>query len=427
MEPPSSPPATPVPTQERLVALDLMRGIGVLGILLANVTAFGHVDIAYYWPGALPNGGNAADRWIWLVQFVAVDGKFRGLFTLLFGASLLLFVERARQSAGGDSAAVKLQVRRLILLALIGLAHFALLFRGDILFTYACGGLGALLFLRLPAERLLAIGLIWAVVGAGVQALAFLTPAMVEAGLSAAPPHVVEYYASFWQAQLEEASAQAAVLGQGSYADVLDYRLTEEAGLVAYYAQLALYETIPLILIGLALFRGHVMGRQADDGSVMLISRPAAVGLALAGLIANLAAGLWVMGQGFTPYVTQLAFFGLGPLANIPLLLGGAVLLARWAARPHTGWLAARLVLAGRMALSNYVGTSLVMMLVFQGWAGGLFGSLHRAELLLVVLLGWALMLTFSRVWLGRFRQGPLEWIWRCATYRRMFANRLPR
>jgi uncharacterized protein len=76
------------------------------------------------------------------------------------------------------------------------------------------------------------------------------------------------------------------------------------------------------------------------------------------------------------------------------------------------------------MALSNYVGTSLVMVLVFQGWAGGLYGTMHRAELLVVVLLGWALMLTFSRAWLARYRQGPLEWLWRCLTYWQCFPLR---
>jgi len=66
-----------------------------------------------------------------------------------------------------------------------------------------------------------------------------------------------------------------------------------------------------------------------------------------------------------------------------------------------------------------------VMALLFQGWAGGLFGTMHRAELLLVVVLGWAMMLTFSRLWLARYRHGPLEWLWRCLTYWRLFPNRI--
>jgi len=72
------------------------------------------------------------------------------------------------------------------------------------------------------------------------------------------------------------------------------------------------------------------------------------------------------------------------------------------------------------MAFSNYLGTSLVLMFVFQGWAGGLYGELHRPGLLLVVLAMWVLMLAWSKPWLARFRYGPLEWLWRCLTYWRL-------
>lgn len=409
-------PAAPVQGGERFVALDLMRGIAVLGILLANVVAFGHVDLAYYWPPALPQGGNAGDRWLWLAHFVLVDGKFRGLFTILFGAGLVLFVERM----GGEERAIVLQLRRLALLALIGLLHFFLLFHGDILFGYAVAGAFALLAIRLPTEKLLALGLIWALVGAAFGTLSYYPPAMIESGMNAVSSDIRSYYAGHWEGQIAEAARQASIMREGSYGDVLAHRVNEESGLLAFYASFAFFETIPLMLLGMGLYRSGVFSRPGDGGAL-------ARGGVILGVSLNLAVGLWVMAHGFAPYVTQLAFFGLSGFANLPLLLGATVLLANWAARPHESWLAQRLVLAGRMALSNYVGTSLLMMLVFHGWAGSLFGQLHRAELLLVVLLGWAAMLTFSRVWLGRFRQGPLEWAWRCLTYGRRFPNRISR
>ena len=76
------------------------------------------------------------------------------------------------------------------------------------------------------------------------------------------------------------------------------------------------------------------------------------------------------------------------------------------------------------MAFSNYIGTSAVMMLIFQGWAGGLFGQLHKVELLVPLALGWGLMLAWSVPWLRFFRHGPLEWLWRCLTYWRLFPMR---
>lgn len=416
MDPESHKPVAPVRGGERLASLDLMRGIAVLGILLANITGFAHVDVAYYWPPALPGGGTEADRMVWLAQFVTVDGKFRGLFTLLFGAGLVLFFERA----GGAERAVILQLRRLSWLALFGMAHFFLLFRGDILFSYACGGLVALLFLRLEADRLLALGVIWALVGGALQSMAYLTPALVEVGSQAASGDVLGYYQAFWQDQVAEAADQGRLMAGGSYGEILRYRVAEESHLLANYANHALFETIPLMLVGMGLYRCGIYAPAGEGVRHRALAWTAVV----AGLGLNLAAGLWVWSLGFPPYVTQLAFFGLSNLANLPLLLGAAWLLAHWAAQPHDSWLAERLGQAGRMAFSNYIGTSLVMVLVFHGWAGGQFGELDRLELLLVVVMGWLMMLRFSHLWLTRYRQGPLEWLWRSLTYWRRFPLR---
>lgn len=409
--------SAPVAPGERIVALDLMRGIAVLGILLANVTAFGHADLAYFWPPALPDGGTLADRVVWMAQFVAVDGKFRGLFTVLFGAGLVLFIQRA----GGESRAMVLQGRRLLWLALIGLAHFFLLFHGDILFSYACGGIFALLAWRMGAVQLLVLGAIWALVGAAMQLLIYVTPMLIEAGSMAAQAgrqgEAIVYYQQHWQQQLAENAVKGQLLASGSYWDVLQYRVLNESSMLASYFNYAFFETIPLMLLGMGLYRSGVF----SGGQVAIRWRTWAWAGVVAGLALNLAAGLLVWSRGFPPYLTQGTFFGFSSLANLPLSIGGTVLLAGWAARSHDSWLAERLVLAGRMALSNYVGTSVLMVLVFHGWAGGLFGTLHRGELLLVVLLGWALMLNFSRLWLARYTQGPLEWLWRCLTYWRLF------
>jgi uncharacterized protein len=408
--------SAPVAPGERIVALDLIRGIAVLGILLANVTAFAHPDLAYYWPPALPDGGNLADRIVWLVQYVLIDGKFRGLFTVLFGAGLVLFVERA----GGDNRAFVLQGRRLGWLALIGLAHFFLLFPGDILFSYACGGIFALLAWQLSARQLVLIGAGWAALGAAMQLLNYITPILIEAGSVAGQSDAVRYYQKFWQGQLLKADLQGQLLANGSYWDVLRYRVLGESDLLFSYFTYAFFETIPLMLLGMGLYRSGVFAGRVATGRW----RSLAWAGVCAGLALNLAAGLFVLSRGFPPFLTQGAVFGFSGLANLPLLIGGTMLAADWAARPHDTWLTERLVQAGRMALSNYVGTSLVMMLVFQGWAGGLYGTMHRLDLLLVVLLGWALMLTCSRAWLARFNQGPLEWLWRCLTYWRWFALR---
>ncbi len=400
----------PAGQADRLHSLDLIRGIAVLGILLANVTAFGQPSMSYYWPPALPGGGSESDSIAWLVQLVLVDGKFRGLFSILFGAGLVLFVERKHDA----ERALVLQLRRLAWLILLGLLHFVLLFRGDILFGYGIAGFIALFFLRLPAEKLLAIGIIWALVASGMQALSYLTPALIEAGASeAGRADAIAYYTDYWQGRLIVAQEQARVLEHGSYLDVLRYRLAEESGLLAGYFTIGFFETVPLMLIGMGFYRSGLFAPGADASGW----RWTALAVLVTGIAINLAMGLYVYRAGFPPYLTQLAFFGVAGVANSFMLLGGTALLAQWTAKASGGWLAERLAQTGRMALSNYVGTSLVMMLVFHGWAGGLYGTLGKLDMLPVVLLGWALMIAFSRIWLARYCYGPLEWLWRCLTY----------
>ena len=123
--------------QFRIRTLDLIRGIAVMGILAVNVASFAQPGATAYSPH-LSAGGMLEDL-VFAIRLVVFEGKMRGLFAMLFGASLLLYLRR-KQRDGVE--AITLQMRRLFWLALFGLLHFALLWDGDILFLYACVGLG---------------------------------------------------------------------------------------------------------------------------------------------------------------------------------------------------------------------------------------------------------------------------------------------
>ena len=168
--------AAPVAPGERLVTLDFVRGVAVLGILVANIVAFSHPLIAYDWPIALPRAEEAGNRALWLAQFLLIDGKMRGLFTLLFGAGMALFLDRSPATGRGQFV----QLRRQIWLGLIGLAHFFLLFWGDILFLYAIAGLIALPLMGMTAPQLMRIGIVWYVVAAIFLALGYAGVVAVE-------------------------------------------------------------------------------------------------------------------------------------------------------------------------------------------------------------------------------------------------------
>jgi len=405
----------PVAGADRLVSLDFIRGIAVLGILFANIVAFGHPMLAYAWPGAFPAPPGPADKALWLVQYLLIDGKMRGLFTLLFGAGMALFVDHAL--ARGASA--WLQLRRLAWLMLFGVIHFFLLFWGDILFIYAFSGMVALPMVRMQASVLLAVGIVWYLVGGLFFALMFVGAVQLERSAELAP-QAYETLQADWRERERDAAAELAAFRKGNYAEEVAFTWRARSHVLSQSPTFALIETVPLMLIGMALYRFGMFSGGLDPGAMR---RWGWAGV-IAGIALTLPLGLWAVRAGFPPYLTEFVFNAAPQIPRLPMVIGLAALLALWAPRAATGRLGGRVVAAGRMALSNYIGTSIVMMLVFRHWAGGLFGELARPALLVVVALGWLTMLAWSRPWLARFRYGPLEWAWRCLTYGRFFPLR---
>jgi len=411
-------PDQPVGTGERIVTLDFIRGIAVLGILFPNIVAYAHPILAYFWPKGLPGGAQPFDEWVWLGQLVLIDGKFRGLFTLLFGAGMYLFIERV-WARGGTRW---LQARRLFWLALFGLAHFYLLWTGDILFMYAVAGFGALAMLKWTARTQLRVGIAWYLAGAlfftvvlGGQAAVENVPSVqAEAGEQA------EQVAKSGRDMVSRAEAEAQVMGEGSYGEVVAYRVAKESSELAVALVFAATETIPLMLIGMAMYRMGLFERRFDRAKMRLWAWIGFVG----GAVLTVPLGLLALSADYPLMLTQFAFNGPVAFLHLPMVLGLAALLSLWAPGASQTWLGQRFVAAGRMAFSNYIGGSALMMLIFQGWAGGLYGQFHRDGLLLFVLLGWVLMLGWSKPWLERFRYGPLEWLWRCLTYGKLFPLR---
>ena len=192
------------------------------------------------------------------------------------------------------------------------------------------------------------------------------------------------------------------------------HRLTEQWYEPLVNALLFGFETLPLMLIGVALYRLGFFSGAFDRGKML---RWGWIGL-IVGAAAHLAIALVMQAGGFTFYGTLAAFAGLSVLPRVWMVLGMAALLVVYAPSA-TGWLGDRVRAAGRAAFTNYLGTSVLMMLVFHGWALGLFGELNRPQLYVVVVLAWVVMLAWSKPWLDRFRYGPLEWLWRSLTYRR--------
>lgn len=390
----------------RLVTLDALRGFAVMGILAMNIVAFAMPEMAYVSPKAY-GGETAADIAAWLFGFILVDGKMRGLFSILFGASMLLIVDRA-EAGGQDSGSV--HYRRMTWLAIFGLCHYFFLWWGDILFLYAAVGCIAFGFRHWEARRLIkwAIGLF--TLGTLLTSLFFGSQLAVASfaddpasPFAAAGSDLRDDYG-----EIDDEVTEELALYRGSYLPMLEERLDSAANPFVGVL-MSMLETLPLMMLGMALFRnGFLTGNWAAGDYRRVAWRWLPPGLLLTLAIA------WLQWRsGFDYIVGVNAFMAwAGPGRLMMTVAYAALLLLLIRQAQASAWLS-RVAAAGRAAFSNYLGTSIAMTTLFYGYGFGLFGEVGRWTLYLVCLGTWGVMLLWSKPWLDRFHYGPLEWLWR--------------
>ena len=366
-----------------------------MGILAANMPGFALPEAAYFSPLAW-GGSTGLDRLAWFVTYVLVEGKMRGLFSLLFGASMLLIIERAQEH--GDNA-VQVHFSRMAWLYLIGLAHLYLLWWGDILAHYALVGCVAYPFHRCRIRALLALAAL-------LLLLQLALEISVLHGLSAATDATLAAFRrSFGVPPRAELTAELAA-HRGTYADSFGFRIDHVSGPIAGVRVVGL-ETLAYMLLGMASLKsGFVSGNWSARAyrriALLLLGITLPI---LAALAANTAA------RQFDIYAVVFASLVAGTAIR-PFVVVGYVALTIALMRPG-GRLTARIAAAGRAAFSNYLGTTILVTGLVEGYGLGWFGHLTRAQLYLVAFVIWAIMLLWSKPWLDRFRYGPLEWVWR--------------
>jgi uncharacterized protein len=401
---------------DRVVSLDLIRGVAVLGILAVNIAGFAGPPAATLTPH-VPHAATFLDEAAFATVFVLFEGKMRALFTMLFGASLLLFIDRAEANhRDGDL----LQLRRLGWLTGFGLLHYFLFWWGDILFLYAIAGVVALFLRRMPPGGMLVAALI-AFVAWHLSGLVAALPALgaeEHVRLGTASAAEARSHGEFLRAFAERARDELAEYRLG-FADQLRLKLTERPLWPLSTALASLGETLPLMLIGMALLRTGFF--TAGWPRRRLLGTVAA---GVVGAVFSLAMLAWLWPRHFPPRTMGVVLLYAAALPHLLIALAYAALLVLATPRLARTRLGRRLIAAGRMAFSNYIGTTVVMTAIFYGWGLGLVGRIGHAGQLAFVLLGWALMLGWSRPWLARFRQGPLEWLWRSLTERRLLPMR---
>jgi uncharacterized protein len=389
---PAIPPPLIRPRSDRYVCIDLLRGVAVLGILLMNIQSFGLPMMAYFDRPSWTDG-MTVDEAIQLAVTVLVSAKFISLFAILFGAGLVLQSERPGRTA--------IHYRRMGVLFGIGLIHGLVFWYGDVLTSYALIGMLAFLFRGLSIRWLIGIAL--SGVGLSIGAMA------ASGGLLHLLPDAdfVEFQASLATDEMTWAEEIAAY--RGGWLD----QMSERGPAVAYVlgSSLLLYgpQLLGLMALGMAMVKSGFLTGGWSDRAYLLV---AGAGVSI-GVIVAMIELVWIV-QTPGQYVVHQFFAMSLSLVSAPIQASGYAALILWVSRR---WAPAAVVALGRCSLSGYLLSTLLCTTFFYGHGLGYFAYLSLSQLMLVVVGVWVILLVAARLWLGRFRTGPMEWLWRRLSY----------
>ena len=373
---------------ERNVTLDFVRGVAILGILLLNISAFGLPKAAYLNP-AWSGSASLSDAWTWALLDLLAQVKFLTLFALLFGAGLQLLLPRGKRWIQS----------RLTLLALLGFIHGLFFWDGDILLAYALVGLVSWRMVREAhhVKSLFNTGVVLYLTGIAVLVLLGMISGTA-ANRSWAPDAANLQYEQYWKLHggMEAVSNRADMLSDN---------------LLALGAQYG-WQLAGMMLMGAALMRS---GWLKGQFSLRNYRRTGAL-LVAAGMAVNLPA---IFAQWYLAWDYRWCAF----LLQAPRELSAPLQAIGYAALAWGYWpqlcrfrLVGAIACVGRMALTNYLLQTLICTTLFYHL--GLFMRFDRLQLLAFVPPIWAVNLLVSSLWLRRFRQGPVEWLWRQLTLR---------
>lgn len=394
--------SSPVEASNRLVNIDIIRGVALLGILLMNIQAFSMVFAAYSNPTAYGDL-NGINFYVYYFSHLFADQKFMTIFSLLFGVGIVLMADNIERKGQSPK---KIHFTRMFFLAIFGIAHAYLLWFGDILFAYAIGGMliyGARnkspRFLLILAFCLISICslIMWSVT--------FALPYM--------QPHELQEMQMMWSpdAQTVQDNLAANLSSWVGQTDMRNKMAAMMQGNVIFY----LFRIVGLMAIGMALYKMDFFGERYSKKALLisgLLAFIAGIALIAYGNQLNFAAG-WPL-ESMTSGV-QYNYWGSLIVAYSYM----AFLVVFCRSQLFSG-IKKLLANVGRMALTNYLMQSMICGFIFYGWGLGYYGSAERIDQLMVVIGVWVFQLTLSTFWMNHFKFGPFEWLWRSLTYRKL-------
>lgn len=395
----------PVDPTSRIVSMDILRGIAVLGILVMNIQSFAMPSVAYSNPTTYERlSGN--DLWVWLMSHVFADQKFMAIFSMLFGASIVMLSQKARKE---HMRSTDVQNRRFIFLAFFGLIHAYFFWYGDVLFIYAICAFFMFMFRSKKSGTQVRVGIILLSVGSIISLVIGYTTPLWEPG---------EYEATqmdIWTPAASQISEEIDFY-RGTFERQILYRAPQ-----AFQMQTTvfLFETFwkvtGLMLIGMALYKRRVFKAKQ---SVKYYSKMIGYGLGI-GLPLVIVGTMLDFNNDWDFRLSFFFFSQFNYWGSILVALGYIGIVMIITKTSTRSFIAKRLADVGRMALSTYLMQSIICGLLFYGHGLGMFGDLDRSAQLVFVLAIWVFNIAFASIWLTYFKYGPFEWLWRSLTYGR--------
>ena len=393
----------PVTETERIVPMDVLRGFALLGILVMNIQSFAMVGYVYDNPTAYGDL-NGANFLVWLLSHLLADQKFLSIFSMLFGAGIVLISQKAESSGARPT---RLHYRRVGWMILFGLLHAYLLWYGDILYTYGMCGLFVYLFRRSSPRTLVLSSLALATIGSLIA---------IGLGLFWVPhlsPDIKAELIEEWQPSPQTINEELAAY-RGSWIDQMSDRVPTAFEIeTSLFYQFYGWKASSLMLLGMALFKlGAFHARWSRRQYLSLVGAGLLVGIPMIvfGVVQNFAKN-WDVRYSF--YLGgQYNYWG-----SYLVALGWTGLIMMWCQGSRASALKERMAAVGRMAFSNYILQTVICTTIFYGHGFGYFESVPRTGQITIVFAIYAAQLVIAPRWLRHFRFGPLEWLWRSLTY----------
>jgi len=420
----------PVSQQNRIVILDSLRGVAILGILLMNIPSFALPPPVQHDPSVLNEWGTI-DFTAWKIVQWFPEGTQRAIFSMLFGAGILLFIGGKEKRLDGMMPADYFFRRQLWLITFSLFDVFILLWSGDILLDYAVLGMVMFAFRNLPPKKLL--------IGAGVCFFFMLATENRDLYHDKEIIHRGELVTKIDTTKVKLTLIQKEELGAmedfknkntieskqkamkkniekstGSYSDLYEYRTNRYLNQLVSYLYFGIWDVMLFMFIGMAFFKMGILTGQANVKTYLWMT--------IVGLGVGLTVSWFRLQQQvdakfnwydyskqvwFSSYELSRTFRSIGILGLIMLMYKSG-----W-----FKWLFSLLRPVGQMAFTNYLMQSLMCGLFFYGVGFGMYGKLQRHEIYYVVAAVWAIQIIYSNIWLHFFRFGPMEWAWRSLTY----------